>query len=385
MTAPQLLILADDLTGAADTGAFFPRCGRRTLVRFAPGPTLGAEVLALCTHSRHLDAAAAAQAQVRALSEGGVWAPGTAVYKKIDSTLRGQPAAELAAVLAALDRRRVLVAPAFPAQRRTIIGGRLYVAGVPVDEGAEGEGSLGAVFAGVGLTLQPLPLPALRAPGLPAMLQEEGCWLADSDSDEDLWRLAQASLAAGIDLWCGSAGLARALGAARWPGVEEELDLPAPRPRPVLVVVGSRHPKSAEQVGVLVQAGAVLGGPNQREGALRAALGAGGIAVLSAAGLPEGEPDEVAGLLAAAAHRLANSTEIGGMVLTGGDTARAVAAELGSSAIWLRGEVEPGLPWGLLADGLHAGLRVATKAGGFGGPEALALAAGRVGGGRRWS
>jgi uncharacterized protein YgbK (DUF1537 family) len=43
--------------------------------------------------------------------------------------------------------------------------------------------------------------------------------------------------------------------------------------------------------------------------------------------------------------------------------------------VQLRGEIEPGLPWGQLVGGQAAGLPVATKAGGFGTPEAFVRAA----------
>ncbi|MCC7264895.1 MAG: four-carbon acid sugar kinase family protein [Candidatus Latescibacteria bacterium] len=385
MTPPRLLMLADDLTGAADAAGYFARSGLRTLVRFAPGQVEGAEVLALSTHSRHLAPETAARAQGQALAQAGGWVSGAAVYKKIDSTLRGHPAVELAAVLAALGRRRVLVAPAFPSQRRTTVGACMYVDGLPLGQTSfGGEGDLRQAFGTMGLPMHPLPLPAVRAPGLAGLLQEEGCWLADAEVDEDLHRLARASLDAGIDLWCGSAGLARALGGVLWPEVGEQPSLPGPDSMPVLVVAGTRHARTQEQVAALVRGGAVLGAP-QQEGLLRALLATGRTVVLSARGLPEGEPEQVAAMLAGAAGQLLDRGQVGGVVLTGGDTALAVCLGLGSSGIWLRGEVEPGIPWGVLADGPHAGLRVVTKAGGFGGPEALVQAVALLGGGPTWN
>ena len=56
------------------------------------------------------------------------------VYKKLDSTLRGNVAAELAAAFGAAGRERAIVAPAFPAAGRTTVGGTQLVHGVPVDE-----------------------------------------------------------------------------------------------------------------------------------------------------------------------------------------------------------------------------------------------------------
>jgi 4-hydroxythreonine-4-phosphate dehydrogenase len=60
--------------------------------------------------------------------------------------------------------------------------------------------------------------------------------------------------------------------------------------------------------------------------------------------------------------------QIGGLVLTGGATARAVLSRLGIAALRVVGEVETGVPI-LVAEG--SGLPVVTKAGDFGDRETL--------------
>jgi uncharacterized protein YgbK (DUF1537 family) len=65
------------------------------------------------------------------------------------------------------------------------------------------------------------------------------------------------------------------------------------------------------------------------------------------------------------------SSQVGGLVLTGGDIAGAVSAALGATALWLRGEISPGIPWGRLEGGSLHGSSVATKAGSFGDDNAL--------------
>ena len=52
--------------------------------------------------------------------------------------------------------------------------------------------------------------------------------------------------------------------------------------------------------------------------------------------------------------------------------AAAVCAALGAHTLRLRGELQPGVALGELADGAQAGLPVVTKAGGFGGERAIA-------------
>jgi uncharacterized protein YgbK (DUF1537 family) len=76
-------------------------------------------------------------------------------------------------------------------------------------------------------------------------------------------------------------------------------------------------------------------------------------------------------LAAQAAAPPAGSPALGGLVLTGGDIARAVLGALGGEALQLGPEVLPGIPLGWPVTGPQAGLPVVTKAGGFGGAEAL--------------
>jgi len=116
MTA-RWLIVADDLTGAADCAIAFAKRGMAAVVSWgerawgerASGEGIAdAAVLSVDADSRRFPAAQAAARQLAA--QAAHWRAGTRLYKKIDSTLRGQPAAELAAQLQALAAR---VAPKY--------------------------------------------------------------------------------------------------------------------------------------------------------------------------------------------------------------------------------------------------------------------------------
>ena len=96
----QLGIIADDLTGANDTGVQFARFGARTIVPLDLHDLASlrrrADVLVLSTDSRgESPAVAAHRAKVAAQALKRARVP--AVYKKIDSTFRGNIGAELAA------------------------------------------------------------------------------------------------------------------------------------------------------------------------------------------------------------------------------------------------------------------------------------------------
>src|SRR5947199_3828861 len=130
------LIIADDLTGAADCASAFAGRGFDAVVSL-DGIDCEASVLSVDADSRHLPARAAAARQVTI--QTAYWRPGMRLYKKIDSTLRGQPAAELAAQLSAWGRRSLpaplaIVAPAFPATGRVTLDGRILLRELPLEQ-----------------------------------------------------------------------------------------------------------------------------------------------------------------------------------------------------------------------------------------------------------
>ena len=127
-------IVADDLTGAMDTaGAFASRGFDTTVVVSSEAPADGYDSRVLCfnTHSRNLPAHGAAEQVGRAtnlLMKLGY----NRLYKKIDSTMRGQVGAELIAIRNVSGARYAFVCPAFPLTGRTVRQGNLYVGDSPV-------------------------------------------------------------------------------------------------------------------------------------------------------------------------------------------------------------------------------------------------------------
>ena len=114
-----LLIIADDFTGALDTGVQFAGHGIRTRVVVDPDVDFSAyeaEVLVVDTETRHLPAAEAYQVVSRLT--GRAQAAGVRyIYKKTDSALRGNVGSELAAVLEASQARQLPFLPAFSPDR----------------------------------------------------------------------------------------------------------------------------------------------------------------------------------------------------------------------------------------------------------------------------
>ncbi|MFD4946059.1 four-carbon acid sugar kinase family protein [Streptomyces sp. NPDC058409] len=122
----RVLALADDLSGAAETAAELRVPSRIVLDAAAPLPRARAVVVDL--HSRRLPAEAAARAVRAALAAPR--APGTVLFKKVDSLLRGNFAAQ--ALAYAAGARAVVIAPALPVAGRTVRDQVVHLNGVPL-------------------------------------------------------------------------------------------------------------------------------------------------------------------------------------------------------------------------------------------------------------
>lgn len=131
----RLLMIADDFTGALDTGVQLAAHGIPTQVVVGQAylSACSSTVLVVDTETRHLPAAKAAEAVAR-LTRSAVENGVGCIYKKTDSALRGNIGAELAALLKASGARNLPFLPAFPQIGRTTEKGVHYIDGVPVNE-----------------------------------------------------------------------------------------------------------------------------------------------------------------------------------------------------------------------------------------------------------
>ncbi|MGD8297178.1 MAG: four-carbon acid sugar kinase family protein, partial [Desulfobacterales bacterium] len=133
-----IVIIADDLTGAADTGVqFCPFYDDTILLSYlqladAVAPTPGS-ALALYTNSRALEMMAA-QKRLRSVARGLSELKPFQIYKKMDSCLRGNPGTETEALMDELEYEASFIAPAFPEMGRTTVNGNHLVHGIPVGQ-----------------------------------------------------------------------------------------------------------------------------------------------------------------------------------------------------------------------------------------------------------
>ena len=251
----KLLIIADDLTGAADTAVKFAKKGISTFVL----PDLPAEdnvleddfeVLVLNTESRHLEADSARERIKRAYRFGQV--NGTKYcYKKTDSTLRGNIGAELEALLLAANKQFLAFAPAFPEQHRTTKNGIQFIGGKRIEKSAFVADILNPMAESLISSIigrqSALTVKTINNVQSADWKAENGITVFDAESEEDLrkivFALKEKSL---LEITAGSAGLAEVL--------PEVLDFeirilePPEFAGPILIINGSLNAVSLKQV-----------------------------------------------------------------------------------------------------------------------------------------
>jgi uncharacterized protein YgbK (DUF1537 family) len=394
--ADSLLILADDLSGAADCAVGAARSGLESVVRWGEQPHAPVEqVIAIDTATRYRPASQAAEIQA------SLWhhycpahkGPGSRLlYKKIDSTLRGNYASEMVALKAA---GIAIVAPAFIQAGRTTVDGRVYVHGQALEqteiwatEGLQGEASIPQMLEAQGLRSASLSITAIRA-DLKSELSKlvlsgkVDAIVCDAREDADLARIAVASVGLPV-YWVGSAGLIahlpRALG-LRGGYAAPSLSIQGS----ILTVVGSLSSISHQQAAQLAAhatvkvfaiatevlcAGEAHALWPQLELDIGRALSLGHDVMIRTDA--ELHPEMLNGsVLTQALGRLLQpwAQTIGALIATGGETAHGMLSLLGVSGLQIVREIETGAPLSVSL-GTHR-FPVITKAGAFGTPDTL--------------
>lgn len=391
----ELLLIADDLTGALDGAVAFVGAGVEVFpladrLPQAGDLASGPRVVAVNAATRHLapeDAAATVSSLVRVAREAGV----RVVLKKTDSALRGNIGAELAAAREAFGGTMHFV-PAYPALGRVTRDGVHYVGGVPVGESSFGRDPFEPVRHSAVrdvIASQSAMATCVVLAGASAPAGFEGTVVYDAVTQDEVDAIARGLLVDGPVLLAGCAGLAagvsRALGLA---------DLPAPElPRGnVAALCGSVNPASIAQCARAEEAGVptwTVTEAQKKDASWPASAAFAGLASAVAASwdarpltvvdasaytpAADGSSptpavrDRVAANLGAFARAVALAhTGVGGcLFVMGGDVLLALVEAAGARTLRVFGEVTTGV----VVSGLSLGdgaLNVISKSGGFG-------------------
>ncbi len=361
-SAPQReYFIADDLSGALDAASAFHAAGQAVRIALSTdawrqsAPT---EMIGFTTETRNAAPAAAAAAVADAIALGRARGE-RLVFKKIDSTLRGPVAAELAALAEALPEARILFTPANPRVGRTVRDGVLLVHGVPVAQTDFARDPVSPVTESFIRRL----LGAAAGPRVD---------LADAVDETDL-EAAVARIRRAGEPW-----VAVGSGALAWPVARARADAQRLAASPsagfpaggVLLVGGSAHPGNRVQAAQLAQAAGIAVCEvrvAEPEAAVRTALEGlrrAGTAMLQVEDLRT-ESDRALRAVTRAAGAVIRESGVARVFVTGGETAFAICRALGISSLLFRAEIEPGLTLSEAATGARR-LALAIKPGGFG-------------------
>ncbi|EMA38666.1 four-carbon acid sugar kinase family protein [Halococcus hamelinensis] len=405
---PRVTVVADDLTGATDTGHSFAVRGAATRVAVRPESAADSTVRVVNTDSRYADPRTAAERVTEAVDGfDGV------VYDKVDSTLRGNVVAEADAIMDATDARFGIVAPAAPELGRVTAGGQHLVDGRLLTDTEYADDANGpttthlpTLFSGSAYPVVHLDIGTVAsgteavAEAFAAVEPDRAFVVCDVTHQRHLATIARAG--ASLDervVYVGSAGLAEAVVVPDGPG-ELVHESPATEPPTggALGIVGSVSETTLRQLAALPddqvlsfdpetlladpdQAGFRIGEraverlANGESTVVTAARDRSAVEQTLALGheadLTESEVrDRVTCALAGSARRAIECAS--GLFVTGGDVAMAVLDALDAAALVLSGEaVETGIPRSRIAGGPADGLPVVTKAGGFGSPSTV--------------
>ena len=348
----KVRLLADDLTGALDTA-----------VRLLPLTDL-LPVVWQRPQARHVTGSVAVDLGTREMGEKAVHARTAAAvalladadvaFLKCDSLMRGAVALQIEACLATGLFAHCVIAPAFPAQGRVTRDGRQYVA----------DGTSGDRWLAVGSDLPSQLVAHGKSVAVcrPDEVAPHGVSFWDSENDAQLDHVVAAGRhLSGRVLWCGSAGLARALAGVPPPAIDGVA-------QPLLALVGSDHAITAAQVARTADWNVVLDpGCGSDFAKVAARLDAARAAVVTVR-LPSGVERSAASrhitdVFARAVRVLPQPATL---FVTGGETLRGVCEALAGTRLLMQGEISAGLPSSRLDDGAWAGTTVISKSGAFG-------------------
>lgn len=377
----QVAAIADDTTGALEVGAKLAAAGIRTVVAETLWSGIETEAVVIDARSRRMEP----QQAYRRMAElaGQIRRAGVEhVYKKTDSTLRGNIAAEFQALVEVFWDRPLLYVAAYPQMGRTVRNGELFVHGRPLAEtdfardvlNPATEGNIAALLAAGCRAPVRLVADLAELEGVLRQAPAGSIVVCDGEAPADLERAAKALAASGrLCVAAGPAGFCESW--AEVVPLRRQLGHWQVKARRCLVASGSRNPATEKQLARAGELGLrvlrLAGKPAEDEitaQELAAILKEESWAALATSG---NSAEDVSLRIGAIVRRILERIELDGLAVFGGDTAAGVLQALGVEVVEPLGELLPGVPlsWIQLED---RRLAFVTKAGGFGGPDMLA-------------
>ena len=404
----EVLVIADDFTGANDTGALLREKGFRTFSTHRDEISREIrdhyEAVCLSTDSRSMDPSEAGkrvyQAAERYREEG------TLISKRIDSTLRGNIGKEIEGVLEAVPEGwKAVVVPVSPRAGRICVGGYILVHGVPLSKSGAAmdprtpvrqEKAADIIRKQTKIDVGCIPLECVhqKADAVAERLRktDSPIVVADAADMDDIKEIARGCAESGLPVICVDPGdftveMAR---------LKYKLDGEAVKRN--LLVVGSLSKQAREQLDYMKERrdiclyridleNLLLDSSAETERVRAFFLGEGGrdtnlcittayskrIAVESDSEEGRAMAERIADALAEMALGLLGlkALSIGLIYLSGGDVAMAFAERAGMEGIEPLGEMSPLAVYGTIIGGMASEMHILTKGGMIGEPDTV--------------
>ncbi|MCR5346725.1 MAG: four-carbon acid sugar kinase family protein [Fretibacterium sp.] len=385
----KLFIIADDFTGALDTGVQFAAQGAATRVVTRLEGNLTADdidVLVLDAETRHLPPSDA----YWVIREAVLAARSVPyVYKKTDSVLRGNIGAELAAAMDALGMMGMPFIPELPSMGRVAREGIYYVDGVPVSKTPLGRDPFEPVATSdirsiiARQTDKPV---SVRKPGENTNVPFSGIAAYDAETDEDLAQIGRELGLERLRLSAGCSGFAAVLaGLLDFQGTAPKI---SSVPRAFFMICGSVNPVTRAQIAKAVETGFArvwMGDKEALNGAVTSRMILDANQQIDTPGILLGDEERlrVLGELTSAAKGFLDRGLDATLMCVGGDTLMALLKAVGVSTLTPLCEITRGV---VLTSFNYAppdsGQRtyyILSKSGGFGNSNLLCQLAGQIG------
>lgn len=393
----ELIVIADDLTGAVDTGVQFVKHGIATVVtgiEYLRECSLWSDfsVIVVNTESRHSSLCESASI-VRTVSEEAIRRGVRWFYKKSDSTLRGNIGSEIDALMKAARHDRMMFIPAFPDAGRTVIDGFLFVNGVPLQETSYANDPLNPVRSNfipdilrgqTDFNLHLVPVAALGKGG-GELLEKKGIFIFDAAGNDDLNRIREFLEKNSLLHFCAGPAVFASLIAQSAALNRREADCYEPV-SPLLIVNGSLNEVSLEQLHCAAKKGVkcfkadildLHGELNSRSvEQIRRELMEHRTVILTSALEPgdalsgEGIFRRVGEVFGYLTKKIIEHRGDVTVAVFGGDTASAVSLALRLNYVVPVSEISPGLTFCMGSTGEQK-IPFISKSGGFGGREII--------------
>lgn len=391
----RCLIIADDFTGANDTGVQLVIRGIETnVILDGKDITDGNISYVLDTETRNMNSELAYRS-VKEKLNGIYFDDFDLIYKKVDSTLRGNISSELKAIDEEYKPDLIVFAPSYPDNGRITKNAIHYVNNTRVIETEFSKDPKKPVMEDniqkilkSNFTEQVIHHNLREIRENKINLENARIHTFDAENNSDLEKIILSAISTDKKvLWVGSAGLANVI-----------LNIVKPK-KPVLAIVGSlsevsrKQVKYAENKGIdvlKIDVSSILRGKNIEDysNLAKDILNQGkDLIITSAYDLEDYEKsinvgktlsktkEEVSSItqdiLGRIGKNIVETSNISGLFITGGDIAIGFIKNTNTIGSKIIDEIATGIPLMKLIGGEFNGLKVVTKAGGFGKEEAI--------------